>query len=208
MIATKSPFRTLPKVSAKKIPSVLIYEVMDGSPIYYKGYREVMAGNKTIDEVRGINGLRAIIIEYLLINLFTNLNRKLYRILTNEIGLHINHRNNLSGDIVIYEKAILPVKSADKHYISIPPKIQIEVDLDASTENFESPDNYIYAKTNKLLEFGTEKVIWVLSATKKVLVATPNADWQVIAWNKDIEIIDNITFNVGKYLLEEGSLFA
>jgi Uma2 family endonuclease len=208
MIASKSPFRTLPRIPAKKIPPALIYEIIDGKPIYYKGYRDVVAGKKTIEEVMGASNLQSTIIEYLLGVLIGSPNRKLYRILTNEVGLHLSHRTNLSGDIAIYEKVVLPVKSADKHYISIPPKIQIEVDIDASTENFESPDDYIYTKTNKLLEFGVEKVIWILSKNKKVLVAPKSENWQVIEWNKNIEVLDDVTFNIGQYLLDEGSAFA
>lgn len=37
-----------------EIPELLIYEIMDGRLIYYKGHREVLAGRKTIEEVHGI----------------------------------------------------------------------------------------------------------------------------------------------------------
>lgn len=208
MIATKNPLKSLPKIPSKNIPSTLIYEIMDGKPIYFNGYREVIEGTKTIEEVMGASNLQSTIIEYILRVLFKNLDENLYRILTNEIGLHLNKKNNLSGDIVIYEKTVLPVQSADKHYISIPPKIQIEVDIDADMQAFGTPDNYIYAKTDKLLAFGVEKVIWVISSNKKVLVAENSKDWSVIDWNKDIEIIDGILINVGKFLKENNSSFA
>lgn len=208
MIANKSPYRTLPRIPAKKIPPVLLYEIIDGKPVYYKGYREVVAGKKSIEEIMGASNLQSTIIEYLLIIFFKTIDLKKYRILTNEIGIHINNKNNLSGDIAIYEKDVLPVRMADKHYISIPPKIQIEVDIDADIEGFESPDNYMYIKTNKLLDFGVEKVIWLMSNSKRVLVATKNENWQVIDWHKEIEVLDGISFNIGKYLKEEGSQFA
>lgn len=208
MIATKSPRKSLPRISAKKIPNALIYEIIDSKPIYYKGYREVLSGNKSIEEIVGASNLQSTIIEYLLMVLYKFTDLKRYRILTNEAGIHIKHKTNLSGDILIYEKELLPVKSADKHYINIPPKIQIEVDIDADVENFGTPDNYIYTKTEKLLSFGVEKVIWVMSDSRKVLVATPNENWQVIDWYKEIEILENINFCVGKYLKDEGSPFA
>ena len=103
---------------------------------------------------------------------------------------------------------MLPVKSADKYYISVPPKIQIEVDIDADLDETRSETSYIQQKTDKLFEFGVEKVIWVLSDSKKVIVATPLANWEVIDWHKDIEVIDDVCFCIGKYLLEEGSPFA
>jgi len=208
MIATKSPRTVLPRIPAKKIPVSLIYEIIDGKPIYYKGYEEVVNGTKTIEEVMGSSNLQSTIIEYLLMVLFKSIDLTKYRVLTNETGLHLSKKNNLSGDIVIYDKSVLPVKSADKHYISVPPKIQIEVDIDAHLGAFGTPDGYIYTKTDKLLQFGVEKVIWLMSESKKVLVATKDENWSIIDWNKDIAIANGISFNIGKYLKDEESPFA
>jgi hypothetical protein len=198
----------LPRISAKKIPASLIYEIIDGKPIYYKGYEEVVNGTKTIEEVIGSSNLQSTIIEYLLMVLFKSIDLTKYRVLTNETGLHLSKKNNLSGDIVIYDKSVLPVRSADKHYISVPPKIQIEVDIDAHLGAFGTPDGYIYTKTDKLLQFGVEKVIWLTSESRKVLVATKDENWSIIDWNKDIEIVNGISFNIGKYLKDEESSFA
>ena len=32
----------------------------------------------------------------------------------------------------------------------------------------------------------------------------PNRDWQVREWNTDIELMDGYTFNIARYLAEEG----
>lgn len=207
MNATKSPRNTLPRIPAKKIPSALIYEIMDGKPIYYKGYREVLKNEKTIEEVMGSSSLQGFIVTYILKILFKNLDDERYNVLTNEQGLHLNRKNNLSADIAIYEKTKFSVAQADKHYATIPPKIQIEVDINADTEG-GFVETYINKKTDKLFEFGVEKVIWVLSESKKVIVATPNANWEIIDWHKEIEIIDGIGFCIGRYLKDEGSPFA
>ena len=63
-------------------------------------------------------------------------------------------------------------------------------------------------KTRKLLDFGAEKVIWFLTEPKKVIIATKDADWPMRDWDKDVEIMDDIVCNVGKYLKEKGSEFA
>ena len=208
MIATKSPRKSLPRIPAKKIPSSLIYEIMDGKPIYYKGYRDVIGLKKTKAEIMGASTLQNTILEYILRILFRNLDETTFRILTNEQGLHVGLNTNFSADIAIFETNKLPVKSADKHYASVPPKIQIEVDIDADLESFETPDAYIYAKTEKLLDFGVEKMIWIMSASKKVLVATKGENWLIIDWHKEIEIIEGISFNIGRYLKEQESPFA
>lgn len=208
MLATVGPKVSLPKIPAKKIPHYLIYEIFDGKPIYYKNYRKVVSGILTPEEIMGSSGLQAIIVEFILRVLYKNTDEKEHRILTNEQGQHLDKNNNLSADIAIYDTAVFDVKNADKHYTTVPPKIQIEVNIDADTENFGSPDNYVFKKTEKLLNFGVEKVIWVMSDTKKVIVATQNANWEVIDWHKEIGIMDDIKFNIGQYLQENGSPFA
>jgi hypothetical protein len=59
-------------------------------------------------------------------------------------------------------------------------------------------------KTTKLHNFGVDKVIWIMTATRQVIVALPEQDWLIIDWNKDIEIINAVSFNIGKYLQENG----
>lgn len=76
------------------------------------------------------------------------------------------------------------------------------MDTKADTADFESALNYYHLKTEKLLNFGVEKVIWVTSSTEKVMIALPTADWVTSSWDKEIEVLDGIRFSVGK-LLEE-----
>ncbi|MFT6202521.1 MAG: hypothetical protein ACI9V1_000445 [Spirosomataceae bacterium] len=204
---TATQLRKQPTAS-QPIPPALIHEVIDGKPAYFKNYKEVLSGKKTIEEVMGSSTLQAMIIQYVLRVLFRKLDDKKYHILTNEQGIHIDKGNNLSGDITIFETEKLPLSAANKHYASIAPLIDIEVDVDIDTENFDSPESYIFVKTQKLLNFGVEKVLWISTSSKKVIVATPNENWQIIDWNKDIEIHDEILINIGNYLREGGSPFA
>lgn len=208
MIAESSYSKTKINFPKKKIDPKLIYEILNGKAVYYRGYKNVIDGTKTIEEIMGSSGLQALIIEYFLLYVLRSINLREYRLLTNEIGLHLNSNNNLAGDLAIFEKTKLPIAALDKHYLTIPPKIQIEVDINADVEQFETIDNYIYLKTDNLLNFGVEKVIWVLTNSKKVIVATKTKNWEIINWDKTIELIDGIEFNVGQYLKEEGSPFA
>ena len=86
---------------AKTIPESLIYEVIDGKPLYYEGYKDVLANKKTSEEIMGASGLQSFIIQYLLEVLYLKIGRKKYHFLTNEIGTHLDKNNNLSGDIYI-----------------------------------------------------------------------------------------------------------
>jgi hypothetical protein len=44
--------RRLPAIiSPKSIPESLVYEMMDGKTLYRKGYKQVLAGKKTLEEI-------------------------------------------------------------------------------------------------------------------------------------------------------------
>ncbi|MDP5121834.1 MAG: Uma2 family endonuclease [Spirosomaceae bacterium] len=204
---TATQLRKQPTAS-QPIPSTLIHEIIDGKPVYLKNYKEVLSGDKTIEEIMGSSTLQSMIIEFVLRQLFRKLDENKYHILTNEQGLHLDKGNNLSGDITIFESKDLPLSAGNKHYAQVAPLIDIEVDVDIDTENFDSPESYIFIKTQKLLNFGVKKVLWISTSSKKVIVATPNENWQIIDWNKDIEIHDGIMINIGNYLREGGSPFA
>ena len=64
----------------------------------------------------------------------------------------------------------------------------------------------VYLKTQQLLDFGTQKVIWIFTNSQKVLVAKPNQPWLTLSWAEDIELMPGTTFNIAAYLAREGIL--
>ena len=208
MIASTRPGQVLTENFDTNIPSVLIHEIIDGKPFYRKGYREVLAKTKNVEDIMGSSSLQAFLITYLTIWIGKQIDDREFTILTNEAGLHIDNRNNLSGDLMIFDNQTLGIQKINKKYADVPPKISIEVDMDIALEGELSEKAYIFIKTKKLLEFGAEKVIWFLTESKKVIIATADAEWQTYHWNSDVEILDGITCNVGAYLKEKGSEFA
>ena len=205
LIATKSGLR--PEKPKVEIPDALIYEIIDGQPIHYKGYREVMSGKKTFEEIMGSSTLQAHIVTYLIMLLGRNLDEEKYHVLASEAGMHLNNRNNLAGDVLVFENSVLPYEALDVHYAQVPPKVAIEVDISADPHDMAA-DAYIFKKTQKLLDFGVEKVIWITTEARKVTVATTDADWHTSDWHKDIEILEGITFNIGAQLLKIKSPYA
>jgi Uma2 family endonuclease len=188
---------------ARKIPEYLVKEVLDGIPIYYKGYKAVLRKEKTLEDFMGASGLQSFILRYFSYLLIRQLDEEQYFVFTGETGMHINTNNNLSGDVMIYEQSKLPTSKIDKHYLDVPPKIDIEIDVNIDTSDF-SEQTYIYRKTDRLLSWGVEKVIWVLSESQKIIVAEQGKDWLLIDWSKDIEIIDGVMFNISQYLEKSG----
>lgn len=192
-----------PASRRKAVPQSLVYETLDGQPLYYRGYRDVLAGRKTPEEIMGTSGLQSFILDYLLHVCHTALNWKRYVFLTNEVGEHLGHKNNTSGDLRIYERASLPPEKINEHYLDVPPKIAVEVDIKVDLSDEKNAD-YLFRKTQKLLDWGTEKVIWIFTSTRKVTVAERGKDWITMDWHRDVELLDGQFFNVGAYLDAEG----
>ncbi|MCU0326718.1 MAG: Uma2 family endonuclease [Spirosomaceae bacterium] len=186
-----------------KVPDYLVKEVIEGKPVYYKGYKSVLRKEKTLEEIMGISSLQSIILWYLsrIVLGSKNIDDRKYFVFTGESGLHIERNSNFSGDILVYERT----KNLffDNHYFNIPPIINIEIDIDIDNSNF-SDFEYVQYKTKSLLNFGVKKVIWILSKTRQILVAEVNSAWILYDWSENIEVLNNITFNIAQFIEEEG----
>lgn len=183
----------------RKVPDALVYETMDGEPLYYRGYKDVMSGKKTIEEIMGSSTLQFVLGNYFIRLLAKHLDEDGFYIAASEAGVHINHRDNMANDIAVYESGVLTPDRINDRYANVPPKFAIEIDIKADLSNPKHYD-YVNLKTQKLLDFGTEKLIWVFTETHKVMIAPKNEDWSIMDWNKDIELITGVQFNIGKYL--------
>ncbi len=191
------------KKITQTVPSYLIREEIDHIPYYYKGYKSVLNNEKKIEDIMGSSGLQALVIEVLMNYLFLKIGRDKYRFLTNEVGGHIKKGTNLSFDLAIYSKETLPINKINEFYVNVPPKAVIEIDVKIEVENQHSMD-YITTKTEKLLEYGCEQVLWVLTKSKKVIVAASNSQWKIINWEVNIDFLDGNTLNIGELLAAEG----
>jgi Uma2 family endonuclease len=191
------------KKNAQKILDDLVYEIIDGNKIYYQSYRDVLNGKKAKEEIMGSSTLQMILINYIIRIFIKGLDEKLYYIATNEAGIHISEKTNFSTDIAIYPKSILTPDKINTQYADVPPQLVIEIDIKADVD--KSADYlYVHHKTQKLLDFGVEKVIWIFTSTQKVFTATQNEPWLTVNWDKDIELMHGLLFNIAQYLKEEG----
>ena len=181
----------------------LIYEIIDKKPLYFKGYQDVISGEKKVGEITASNMLRSYILTNFTAKIFNSLADDLFTILTNT-NLYLDKSNNLVGDILIFDNDVLKSESIDEHYADVPPKIAIEVDVTADTSDIGGVDTYVYKKVRKLLDFGVERVIWINTATKTILMADDNLEsWIVQDWNKDIEILEGLIINIPAFLLKK-----
>ena len=192
------------KKTRKKVPKELIYEMRYGSPIYYRDYDKVLAGEKTIEEVMGINKLQSFLITLILSLLAGKLDRNKYIVATNEAGFQWAPRTWRNLDIAIFDKQKLIKEGINDKYAKNPPEVVIEIDTKADLRKYGEFMNYSREKTQDLLNAGVKKVIWYTTFDKKVMVAEKGKRWFITDWNDPIEVIDGIELNIEKLLKEEG----
>lgn len=195
--------RRTSRLSTRSIPPALIYEMWQGKPVYYRGYREVLAGNKTIEEVMSCSDLQGVLVYLLGLYIGNNVNRKKYLISSNESGVHLALNDNLGNDIAIFDKE--KVGKLKGKYFDVAPKIVIEVDIKADLSDFPTKaDEYIMRKSQKLLDFGVEKVLWIITSAKKVYVIDRNdPTWYVVNWSENIAVLDDCVLNIKQLLDDE-----
>jgi Uma2 family endonuclease len=188
-----------------QIPKILIYEEFDGHPIYRKGYKDFLLGFKAIEEFNfGNNTLHwfitSSIIKFLIKYLPDN-----YLCGSGELGLHLSHKTNFSADIAIYRDGQLKVGFHSVNYEQKPPSVIIEVDIKIDeSDYFRNEEEYFHKKTEKLLQWGVEKVIWVFSSSRRVLIAYNLQKWQFNSWDMPFNVIDDIEMNVWELMLKSG----
>jgi Uma2 family endonuclease len=186
-----NPFRNSMKTIDE---SSLIYEQIDGSPVYYKGYQNALYNIVTIEEIMGSSVSQSMVISILLNFLYKSLDEEKYVILTNELGLHLEKGTNLAADIAIVDVASPQLRVDNLQYLSKAPEVVIEVDLKADMSSFASPIDYYLQKTRKLIDFGVRKVIWVNTVSKTIMV---DDELKPLPWDTSVEILPDIFLSVG-----------
>ena len=173
--------------------------------MYYKGYKDVLNQLKTTQEIMGQSDIQVIIVNVIFKSLIRNIDDKKYFAMSNETGFHLSKKNNISSDIVIYDKSVLQQLDLKGKYFDIPPLSVIEVDIEADALSFGiSEFNYYSMKTKKLLDFGVKEVFWFFSSTKQVVIARPNQDWIIANWDKELVVLDEYRFSLDNLLAKEG----
>ncbi len=195
MVQIKSDHKT------SKIPNNLIYEMNEGKPIYYRGYRDVLNKTKTAEQIMGSSALQSLIV--LLIQKF--LIKKLgddYLPMANELGFKFAKKTWRNLDLALFDKRKvkdLSIFLKDK-YIEIAPELVIEVDTKAALDDIPDPSSYFQIKTDQLLNHGVKKVIWIYTASKKFMVAEKGKTWSIYSWKEELIIAEQVSFNIEKLL--------
>ncbi len=193
----RQPQRTkTEKNDRRRLLKLLTYEKRDGKPIYYRGYKMVLSGELPPEAVMGSGYLHALILKLIFLALFEKLDPKKYEILFGEVGYKYKKGSWYNLDLAVWERDKL--KEPKRELITVPPKVVVEVDTKVELEEFENRFGmeYYAAKTQDLLDSGVERVIWIFTPTKKVLVAQKGKPWTIADWDYTFEVIDGVELNL------------
>lgn len=188
------------------IPTELLYEELAGRPLYRKGSRDVLAGTKSTKDIMGSSSLQSLLVSLLHLEIGKFLPDE-YVAVVSEPGLHIAHGSNVANDIAVFK--LSQIERFDKKYFSVPPEFVIEVDVKADIDlsEYASPEDYIFHKTQTMLDFGVGTVIWITTeGTRKVLIAQPGQDWRVTNWESMVQFAPECRFSLQQLLERRGLL--
>lgn len=183
-------------LAPKPIPDYLIYEVSKGKPIYYKGYKDVLNGTKTFEEIIADSTLQGWMKTRFGHRLIPPLEEKGYDIIVGELGIMMPDKGKRAADVSIFKYERLTL---NRHYSQVPPDIAIEIDVQADTEDIGEM-KYIFDKINEYLESGVEKVIWIFTEAKVFISAEKGKRQTIHDWKEDLEILPGISVNLVEML--------
>jgi len=178
----------------ERLLKLLTYEVVDGKPIYYRGYKEVLAGKKTSEEVMGSSTKQAILVAKLL-KALDKLWEKGYVLTTNEHGLKFGS-NRRALDIGIFRSDTIEIKD---EYADVPPVVAIEVDTKADLEGGSFME-YMKRKIDDLLGFGVKRVVWILTKEKVVVIVEDPKSWKVLNWEDEFDVWEGVRVRLSDLL--------
>ena len=197
-VATREIEVTAEAVSDVFIPEALIYEMVESKPIYYRGWQDVLKGEKTIEQVMASSLMQSYLVGEVFAATHVAL-RKKYILGTNEAGLKFKKGEWRAADVCLWTKASLKGTPLHDHYSLIIPEIVIEVDTKA---DLLTNPNYYFDKTKELHRNGVRRVLWVFTSSEQVMIAEKGEKWTVQDWSESFEVVDGFMLNI-KALIDD-----
>lgn len=190
---------TAEKKRSKKpanVPEHLIYEVVRGKPIYYKGYRDVLNKTKTFEEITMESVLQSWLKAQLTAFLIFKLAESGHEVTVGEMGINLSKEDKRGADISIFKKENFVLS---ENFSNLPPEVILEIDIQADTENTSEMD-YVIEKVTDYHRFGVKKIIWIFTKKRKVMVAAADQPWLTLDWTADIDVVDGLVLNLEKIM--------
>ena len=95
------------------IPDTLIYEVVKGRPIYYRHYKAVINGTKTLEEIKMESKLQSWLKAQITGLLFILFQESPYEVFTGELGLNLPENTKRGADLAIYKSKTIEINEIE-----------------------------------------------------------------------------------------------
>jgi Uma2 family endonuclease len=162
-----------------------VYERVKGKPIYFKDYKEF--GFK---DVPRLDSTAQAFLKNKLVNVMGNeLLSFGYEILLGSPVLQITPDNKRIVDLAAFESGALTLND---QFATLPPLFTVEIDFHTHVPTME----YIFEKIADYHNFGVQKVFWVFTKNKKVMVAPSGQPWLTLDWSADVEVVEGLVINL------------
>lgn len=185
------------------VPENLVREEFNRRKWYFKGYKSVLQKQKHASEITGNNSKIAVLIPLIAFNIGNLINKKEYITAINEPGLEINKKTRLVNNLAIYRKSDVTISNK---YFDVPPRLVIEVDIkvDFSEVDEEHKDfEYVLEKSQVMIDFGVERIIWISTSTKKIMVFSKTERWYITNFDETVSLFDGHELNLAQLLKDE-----
>lgn len=163
-------------------------------------YKKVLKGELPLEAAMGSSGIQAYLIILLIKFLLNNLDEEKFTLLSNELSFLYKKAFWENLDIAIFEKEKVKPYLMQNEFIPVVPKVVIKVDTEADLSRYGGVEEYVHEKTQDLLDADVEKVIWIFTKPKKVMITKKGKKWIVKDWKDDFEVIDEIKVNLNEIL--------
>lgn len=176
------------------IPTQDIYEMDEGKPILYKGYRygftNFYENEKTMPDSDYQSWLKIEICFFLRL-IFKN---KKYVVTGGEHGLQIKKYLWRAVDAAIFKKENFKLTNK---YAQTAPEVVFEIDLKGDFDTPTKAKKDQGRKIKQLFAFGVKKIIWIHTDNKEIRVITPEKE-ETFDWNTNIPVLASISINIQK----------
>ncbi|MCI5084183.1 MAG: hypothetical protein MRY78_20955 [Saprospiraceae bacterium] len=179
----------------------LIYEVIDGKPVFYSKAHTVMQELLLVDELKFSESSQPGVLSAISQFLWDNLPEDEYQIFTNGIGYEPDSENHLVLDIAVCDKEKMEGQNLSKA-LQVAPELVILKDSVAGIDDPTRLLGYFHDKIRKLIDHGTERVIWINTISQLMTVADDDGNWYTVDWEEEIEWINGLEMTLEDMLAE------
>ncbi len=198
------------KYERQEVPTSLVKEILDGRPYFYSGYREVLAGEKKIEDIIGCSEIQTMVITAIVTYLIRSLPENQYTVAFNEVGLHLDKNNNLAADIAIFDRETMLSRKLTSKYTRTVPLAVLEVEIFNEDNIPSEPYTSVptLSKTERLLEWGVQEVVWIYPQVGKITRAKQGESvWTTTPWQETFELLGRYEFSAGTVVQDFGVRF-